>query len=76
MIKKQDISKAIRLFTKWDNEKLWKIPTDAFTKHTAKKSDDALRTAHYILKIMEDKDVQKIFGADNYDGTLWIINAS
>ena len=76
MIKKEDIRKAISLFKEWDNNHIWDNPTDVFKNHTLNKSDNAKKTAAYILKIMEDKSVNDIFQADNYDGTLWIINAS
>ncbi|MFH1073352.1 MAG: hypothetical protein V1743_08035 [Nanoarchaeota archaeon] len=76
MIKKEDIRKAIRTFKEWDNQRKWKVPADAFKQHTLKKSENALKTAKFILKIMEDQKVKEQFEAEDYDGTLWIINAS
>jgi len=76
MIKKEDIKRAIKTFNEWDNEKMWSTPTEIFKHHTLSKSENAKRTAVYILKIMEDPKVKELFEAENYDGTLWIINAS
>lgn len=76
MIKKEDISRAIKTFKEWDNEKRWKSPTEAFTRHTLKKAENALRTAQFILKIMEDFRIKGLFEAEDYDGSLWIINAA
>ena len=33
-------------------------------------------TAQHILRIMEEPAIRKLFNAEEYDGTLWIINAS
>ncbi len=76
MIKKEDIRRAIKLFRRWDNERRWDTPTDTFKHHTLKKSENALKTAEFILKIMEDSKTNNFFNAEDYDGTLWIINAS
>jgi len=76
MIKKEDIRKAVRTFKEWDNDRKWAVPTEAFTQHTLKKSENALRTARFILKIMEDQKIKELFEAEDYDGTLWVINAS
>ena len=76
MIKKEDIRRVIRTFREWDNERKWDIPTETFKHHTLSKSENAKRTASYILKIMEDPKANELFDAENYDGTLWIINAS
>lgn len=76
MIKQEDIRKAIKIFRKWDNDRLWNTPTEIFTQHTLEKSENALKTAQYILKIMEDSNAKGFFDAEDYDGTLWIINAS
>ncbi len=76
MIKKEDIRRAISAFKVWDNEKRWDVPTGAFIQHTLTKSENALRTANYILRIMEDQAAKEFFDADDYDGTLWIINCS
>ncbi len=76
MIKKEDIRKAIRTFKEWDNERKWDIPKEAFKQHTLKKSENALKTAKFILRIMEDQKVKELFEAEDYDGTLWIINSS
>ncbi len=76
MIKKEDIKKAIRIFKEWDNKNRWDTPTEIFKHHTLNKSENAKRTASYILKIMEDIGAKEFFEAENYDGTLWIINAS
>ncbi|MFH1439147.1 MAG: hypothetical protein ABIG89_01160 [Candidatus Woesearchaeota archaeon] len=76
MIKKEDIRKAIRTFKEWDNKKKWNIPSDIFIHHTLEKSENALKTARYILRIMQDSKANEIFNAEYYDGTLWIINAS
>lgn len=76
MIKKEDIRNAIKTFAEWDLQKKWKTPAPIFISHTLKKSEDALRTAQFILKIMEDFQAQEFFDTEHYDGTLWIINAS
>ena len=76
MIKKEDIKRAIKTFKEWDSKGIWKKPSEAFIQHTLKKAEDAIRTAQIILKIMEDVKAQELFGAENYDGSLWIINAS
>lgn len=76
MIKKEDIRKAIRTFKEWDNQKLWDVPTEVFKHHTLEKSENSLKTAQYILKIMDNPKIKILFGAEEYDGTLWIINAS
>lgn len=76
MIKKEDIEKSIKIFKEWDNERLWKIPTEIFKHHTLRKSENALKTAKFILRIMEDSKVKEFFETEDYDGTLWIINAS
>jgi hypothetical protein len=76
MIKKEDIERAIRTFRKWDSEKLWDMPTEIFQRHTLEKSENALKTAEYILKIMEDSETKNFLKAEDYDGTLWIINAA
>ena len=76
MIKKEDIRRAIRTFTEWDNKRKWELPTETFTHHTLSKSENALKTAKFILKIMEDTKANEFFNAEDYDGTLWIINAS
>lgn len=64
------------MFKEWDNDRKWKVPTEAFIHHTLKKSENALRTAQYILKIMEDPKIKDAFEAEDYDGNLWIINAA
>lgn len=76
MIKKEDIKRAINTFKEWDNKKSWKIPSQAFIHHTLSKSENAKKTARYILSIMEDKELKNNLDAKDYDGTLWIINAS
>ena len=76
MIKKEDIRKAIRTFTEWDNEQKWEVPKEIFKHHTLAKSENALKTAQFILKLMEDQKAKDYFSAESYDGTLWIINAS
>lgn len=76
MIKKEDIRRAIKIFKEWDNKKLWDAPTGIFKHHTLEKSENALKTAEYILKIMEDPKARNFFNAKDYDGTLWIINAA
>ncbi len=76
MIKKQDIKRAIKTFNKWDNNSTWDTPTEIFKHHTLSKSENAKRTAGYILRIMEDSRLNELFEAEKYDGTLWIINAS
>ncbi len=76
MIKKEDIRRAIKTFKEWDNKKLWDIPTEIFKNHTLEKSENALKTAEYILRIMEDPKARDFFNAKDYDGTLWIINTA
>ena len=76
MIKKEDIKRAIKIFKEWDNNNRWGAPKEIFKKHTLEKSENALKTSKYILKIMEDQKIKDLFNADDYDGTLWIINAS
>lgn len=76
MIKKEDIKRAIKAFKEWDNKGVWDKPAEIFKRHTLEKSENALKTAEYILKIMEDSKTRDIFDAEDYDGTLWIINAS
>jgi hypothetical protein len=76
MIKKEDINRAVKMFKEWDNERRWKTPTNAFTHHTWKKSENALRTAQFILRIMEEPKVRDLFEAEDYDGNLWVINAA
>lgn len=76
MIKKEDIKRAIKNFKEWDNENMWDAPTEVFKRHTLNKSENAKRTARYLLRIMEDLKLKELFEAENYDGTLWIINAS
>ena len=76
MIKKEDINRAIQMFTDQDNERKWNVPTETLKHHTLKKSEDALKTAKFILKIMEESAARKFFNAEDYDGTLWVINAS
>ena len=58
MIKKEDIRRAIKTFGEWDNKSNWIKPTDVFKHHTLEKSDNALKTAQYIMKIMEDPKVK------------------
>lgn len=76
MIKKEDIRRAIKTFREWDNERKWNIPTETFKHHTLTKSENALKTAKFILRIMEDQKANEFFNAEDYDGTLWIVNAS
>ncbi len=76
MISKEDIKRAISTFKDWDLERSWDKPTDIFIRHTFQKSEDALKTARFIFKIMEDKKIKELFDAENYDGTLWVINPS
>ena len=76
MIKKEDIKRAIKTFKEWDNNRLWNTPTEVFKHHTLEKSENALKTAEYILRIMEDLSIKKLFDVEDYDGTLWVINAS
>lgn len=76
MIKKEDIKRAIKTFREWDNKNSWKTPTKIFKHHTLSKSENAKRTASYILKIMENPKSMEFFETEDYDGTLWIINAS
>jgi hypothetical protein len=76
MIRKEDIERAITTFTKWDNQKRWDIPKEVFKQHTLGKSEHALKTAQYILRIMEEQEVKVLLHAEDYDGTLWIINSS
>jgi len=76
MIKKEDIQRAIKTFKEWDNENKWDVPTELFKQHTLNKSENAKRTARYILRIMEDSRLTELFEAEDYDGTLWVINAS
>ena len=76
MIKEGDIKRAVKMFKEWDNNRIWNTPAEAFKHHTLKKSENALKTAQYILKIMEDTKTKDYFDAEDYDGTLWIINAS
>lgn len=70
MIRQEDIRKAIKTFKKWDNDRLWSIPTEIFKHHTLEKSENSLKTANYILKIMEDPKARDFFDAEDYDGTL------
>ncbi len=76
MISKEDIKRAISTFKEWDLERSWDKPTDIFIRHTFQKSEDALKTARFIFKIMEDEKIKELFDAENYDGTLWVINPS
>ncbi len=76
MIKKEDIRRAINTFREWDLQGTWKTPSEAFIQHTLHKSENALKTAQYILKIMEDGGLRTLLSAQDYDGTLWIINPS
>ena len=76
MIKKEDIKRAIKTFKEWDLYKKWKTPTQEFILHTLKKSENALQTAQFILRIMQDDKTKQLFSAEDYDGTLWIINSS
>mgnify|MGYP001570128256 CR=1 FL=1 len=76
MIKKEDIERAILLFREWDLKKTWDQPTTVFINHLLQKSENALKTAQYILKIMEDTKIKELFDAQEYDGTLWVINPS
>lgn len=76
MIRQEDIRRAIKTFKRWDNDRLWNTPTEIFKHHTLEKSENSLKTAKYILKIMEDPKIKDFFGAEDYDGTLWVINAS
>jgi len=76
MIKKEDIKRAIKTFKEWDNKGIWNSPTEIFKQHTLSKSENAKKTASYILRIMEDPKLNDDFEAEGYDGTLWIINAS
>lgn len=76
MIKKEDIRRAIKTFKEWDNNKLWNTPSEVFKHHTLEKSENALKTAEYILRIMEDSKARDFFDAEDYDGTLWIINSA
>lgn len=64
------------MFQEWDLQRTWDKPTDIFIHHTFQKSENSLKTAHYILKIMEDGKMRELFDAQEYDGTLWIINPS
>ena len=76
MIKKEDIKRAVKTFKEWDNNQMWKAPEDVFKHHTLEKSENSLKTAEYVLRIMEDEKIKTLFNAEDYDGTLWIINAS
>ena len=76
MIKKEAIRRTIKTFKEWDNNNMWDKPKDIFTQHTLQKSENALKTAKYILRIMEDSETKDLFDAEDYDGALWIINAS
>jgi hypothetical protein len=76
MIKREDIKRAVRIFQKWDNERIWQKPGEAFKHHTLRKSENAIKTAQIIVQVMEDKKIREILGIEEYDGTLWIINAS
>ncbi len=38
MIKQEDIKKAIKTFREWDNNGIWKTPSQAYIQHTLKKS--------------------------------------
>ena len=66
MIKKEAIRRAIKTFKEWDNEKLWDIPAEVFKQHTLQKSENALKTAKYILRIMEDPKARDFFDAEDY----------
>jgi hypothetical protein len=59
-----------------DNQRKWEVPKEVFKHHTLKKSENALKTAQFILRIMEEHDIKGLFNSEDYDGTLWIINAS
>ena len=76
MIKKEDIERAISTFKEWDHQRKWKNPSSVFIAHTMNKSENALKTAQYILRIMEDKEVRLLLNAEDYNGTLWIINSA
>ncbi len=76
MIKKEDIRRAVRTFEEWDNRGLWDTPTETFKHHTLEKSENALKTAEYLLRIMEEPEAREFFDAEEYDGTLGIINAA
>tara|TARA_Y100000310_G_C20396193_1_gene675218 strand:+ start:93 stop:734 length:642 start_codon:yes stop_codon:yes gene_type:complete len=76
MIRKEDINRAINLFKCWDNERKWEIPSETFKHHTLKKAENSLQTAQFILQIMEDQKTKELFNAEDYNGTLWIINSS
>lgn len=76
MIKEEDIRKAIKIFKEWDNENRWDTPTETFKHHTLNKSENALKTTQFILTVMEDSKANDFFDAEDYDGTLWIINTS
>ena len=72
MLEHEDIEGAKKLFTEWDNEHLWDIPSAAFLNHTKKKAQDSLNLAMYLL----DKVEQTIELEDNETVTIWIIAAS
>ena len=64
------------MFKEWDNNGKWAKPEEVFKKHTLEKSENSLKTAQYILRIMEEKKLKDLFDAEEYDGTLWIINSA
>ncbi len=64
------------MFKEWDLQRTWDKPTEIFMQHTFQKSENALKTAQYILKIMENGEIRELFDAQEYDGTLWVINPS
>ena len=76
MIKKEDIKRAVKTFKEWDNTGIWEKPTGIFKQHTLEKSENSLKTAQYILRIMTEPKAREFFNAEDYNGTLWIINAS
>ncbi len=72
MLEKRDIEEAKKVFIKWDNKNIWKIPSEEFIEHCKRKAKDSLNLSIYLLDKIEKTNELN----DNESVFIWIITQS
>lgn len=73
MFREEDIERAINLFKRWDLNRSWKIPEEAFIIHLKEKADDSLDVAKLLLKLIGEKEtLLMLLQKEKFNPTLWV----